>query len=102
MYRAHVSSSESEAFHLSVSQVALMKRWCQVHTHRLAIKVGPKRETVPSPTEQEQLRFFWVCDLRAERVQHQRPGYGILERPEHKRICYQTSAKISCRTAYEL
>lgn len=61
-----------------------MKRCCEVHSHRLAVKVGPEGETVPPTAEQEQLWFFWVCDLRAERVQHHRPGYGVLERPEHK------------------
>lgn len=78
MYRIHVCSA------LNVSQFTLMKRCCEVHSHRLAVKVGPERETVPSTTEQEQLWFSWVSDLRAERVQHQRPGYGVLERPEHK------------------
>lgn len=71
---------------LSVSQVRLMKCGCEVHSHRVAIKVGPERETVPSATKQEKLWFFWVWDLRTERVQHQRPGHGVLKRPEHKWI----------------
>lgn len=63
-----------------------MKCGCEVHSHRVAIKVGPERETVPSATKQEKLWFFWVWDLRTERVQHQRPGHGVLKRPKHKWI----------------
>lgn len=80
---------------------SLMKRWGQVHTHGPAIKVGPKGETVASPTQQEQLRILWVGDLRAEGVQHQGPGYGVLEGPQHKCL-YQTGAELGCRAAHEV
>lgn len=86
---------------LSVSQFTLMKRWSEVHSHWLAVKMGPERETVPSTAEQEQLWFFWFCDLRAEWVQHQRPGYGILERPEHKWV-YCLFLPVRCKLGTEL
>lgn len=86
---------------LSLSQFTMVKRCCEVHSHGLAVKVGPKRETVPSTTEQEQLWFFWVCDLRAEGVQHQRPGNGVLQRPEHKWV-YCLFLPVQCTLGTEL
>lgn len=61
---------------------SLTQERSEANGNRLTVEVSPKGETVSSSTNQQQLLLLQVGELRAERVQHERPRHQALWRTE--------------------